>query len=168
MYRVRRSRKKPWRKRWPLKKLWPQKVDQRFCQECGLPFLNGPLPKEIRHFQSGNVATLLLPSGDWRRRRFVVTIGRWKSSSGRFYLSEFVPDEELDDLARVVLDKGGRIHGCDEDAPVETVPIVHDVAHAIAHVPRGLGQPGMDQTDEIRLDLEVDVLGMWAVFRMAR
>jgi len=100
MYRVRRKGK-PWRTRWPFKKWWPKKVDERFCPECSLPYVNGPLPKEIAQFHSGNVAAILFPAGDWKRERFVVTIGRWKPSSGRFYLSEFVPDEELDDVEEV-------------------------------------------------------------------
>ena len=101
MYRVRRNGK-TWRTRWPVRKWWPKKVDERFCRECGLPFVQGPLPKEIRQFYSGNVAAFLFPSGDWKRERAVVRTGRWKPGSGRFYLSEFVPQDELDDLERVI------------------------------------------------------------------
>ena len=32
--------------------------------------------------------------------QFVVRIGRWKPGSGRVYLSEFVPSEELDDVCK--------------------------------------------------------------------
>ena len=101
MYRVRRKGK-PWRTRWPLKKWWPQKVDERFCRECDLPYVNGPLPKEILQFHSNDVSALLFPAGSWRRGQFVVKIGRWKPGSGRIYLSEFVPSEELDDVANAV------------------------------------------------------------------
>ena len=101
MYRVRRNGK-TWRTKWPWKKCWPKRVDERFCRECSLPYINGPLPKEVAQFFSGNVAAFLFPAGDWRRKRFVVRIGRWKPNSGRFYLSEFVPDEELDDVEVVI------------------------------------------------------------------
>jgi hypothetical protein len=101
MYRVRRN-VRPWRTRWPLKKWWPKKMDERFCRECNLPYINGPLPKEIRQFYAGNVAAILFPAGDWRRERFVVRTGRWRPGSGKFYLSEFVPDDELDDLEVVI------------------------------------------------------------------
>jgi hypothetical protein len=97
MYRVRR-RGKPWRTRWPLNKWWPQRVDQRFCRECNMPYVNGPLPKEIAQFHSRDVSALLFPAGSWRRGQCSVRLGRWKPSSGRLYLSEFVPCEELDDV----------------------------------------------------------------------
>jgi hypothetical protein len=45
---------------------------------------------------------LLFPAGSWRRNGSVLRIGRWKPGAGRFYLSEFVPHEELEDVERVI------------------------------------------------------------------
>jgi hypothetical protein len=101
MYRVRRKGK-PWRTRWPFKKWWPQKVDERFCRECNQPYINGPHPKEVCQFFTNNVAAVLYPAGDWKRERFVVRLGRWKPGSGRFYLSEYVPADELEDAETVI------------------------------------------------------------------
>ena len=101
MYRVRRKGK-PWRTRWPFKKWWPQKVDERFCRECNQPYINGPHPKEVCQFFTNNVAAVLFPAGDWKRERFVVRLGRWKPGSGRFYLSEYVPADELEDVETVI------------------------------------------------------------------
>jgi hypothetical protein len=102
MYRVKRNGR-PWHTRWPWNKLLPQKVDERFCRECKLPYVNGPLPKEIAQMSSGNVAAILFPGGDWKRERVVLRFGRWKPYSGKFYLSEFIPDDELDDVAQVIV-----------------------------------------------------------------
>ena len=102
MYRVRRNGNL-WRTRWPFRIWWPPRIDERFCPKCTLPFVNGPEPEQVRQFLSGNVAAILYPSGDWKRERFVIRLGRWKPGSGRFYLSEFVPDEELDDLDEVIV-----------------------------------------------------------------
>ena len=122
MYRVRRKGK-PWRTRWPWRKWWPQKVDERFCRECNLPYVNGPHPQEIRQFASGNVGAVLFPAGDWKRQRSVVRVGRWKPSAGKYYLSEYIPTDELDDLQRVV----AQVHEYLNE-------VAHDVrSHSAAH-----------------------------------
>ncbi len=101
MYRVRRKGK-PWRTRWPLNKWWPQKVDERFCRECSLPYINGPHPKEVRQFFSNNVAALLFAFDATTGRARFVPGGLWKPGSGRFYLSEYVPADELEDAETVI------------------------------------------------------------------
>ncbi|MDQ3329252.1 MAG: hypothetical protein M3552_01145 [Planctomycetota bacterium] len=68
-----------------------------------MPFVNGSIPEKVREFQSGNVAAILYPSGDYRRERVVIQLGRWKPGAGRFFLSEYVPEEELDDLDEVIV-----------------------------------------------------------------
>ncbi len=100
MYRVRRNGK-PWRNRWPFKKWWPPRIDERFCRECSLPYHHGPVPKEVAQFHHGNVAAVLLPKAGWQER-CTVRIGRWKPFSGRYYLSEFIPSNELADLEEVI------------------------------------------------------------------
>jgi hypothetical protein len=62
MYRIQRQRRR-WRNRWPFRKWLPAKLDERFCRVCWLPYLNGPLPNEIKQFFAGNVAALLFPAG---------------------------------------------------------------------------------------------------------
>ena len=100
MYRVRYGRKK-WRTRWPWTRLFPLRVDDRFCPKCGLPYHNGPLPKEVTQFTEGNVGACIYPSGTFRRRSFAVKFGRWRSGSRELYLSDFIDAEELDDLFEV-------------------------------------------------------------------
>ena len=101
MYRVRYGRKS-WRTRWPWKRMFPLKVDERSCRTCGLAYQNGPQPREKMSFTSGNVAALIFPAGNWNRRQTVVKFGRWKARSGAFFLSEYFSAEDLEDLVQVV------------------------------------------------------------------
>jgi hypothetical protein len=101
MYRNRNNRKR-WRLRWPWRVLFPLRVDERFCRECGLPYHEGPHPKEVNHFPKGNVDALVFPAGSWHQGKLVVRIGRWTPKAGKFFHSEYIPEEELDDLLAVV------------------------------------------------------------------
>ena len=102
MYRV-RSSKKRWRRKWPWRVLFPLRVDDRYCKECGLPYHEGPVPEPTAHFRSGNIEAQLFPAGSFRRGDQVVRVGRWKTGGHRFFLSEFIPEEDLDELTKVIL-----------------------------------------------------------------
>lgn len=97
MYRVRYGRKQ-WRTRWPWRWLFPLTVDDRFCRTCGLPYHNGPIPREVKQFTAGNVGAVIYPGGNFGRGSLSVKFGRWKSGSRDLYLSEFIAADELDDL----------------------------------------------------------------------
>ena len=101
MYRIHHGRKR-WRTNWPWRWLYPLKIDERFCRKCGLPFHNGPLPKEVKRFTVENVGALLFPAGSWARgSKLVIRFGRWKQGSRDFCFSEYIPSDELDDLKKV-------------------------------------------------------------------
>ena len=119
MYRVRNNQKR-WRLKWPWRLFFPLKVDERFCRECGMPFHEGPLPKEVNRYRDGNVEGLLYPAGGFRRGEFVVRVGRWKVGGQKFFLSDFIPEEELDSLLRVVNQarEEYRAHACQPCAAV--------------------------------------------------
>lgn len=102
MYRV-RNRRNFWRTRWPWKKFFPPKVDERFCEKCGLNYQHGPMPKPVKEFISGNVTALVFPAGTWRGRELTVAFGRWKAPTRQFYLSQYFTHEELKDLAAVMV-----------------------------------------------------------------
>lgn len=68
-----------------------------------MPYQDGPMPKELHRIQKGNIGGVLLPAGGFRKREYVVRFGRWRASMGKFYLSEFIPEEDLDDLAQAVM-----------------------------------------------------------------
>ena len=97
MYRVRNQWNR-WRNRWPWKRLFPPTVDERFCPKCGLPFQNGPQPKETKQFISGSVAALVLPTGNWGRGKYAVRFGKWKAHSRQLYFSDYFSTDDLDDL----------------------------------------------------------------------
>jgi len=101
MYRIRQQRKR-WRTKWPWKRLFPLRVDERYCRDCGFAFHEGPLPKEVAHFESGSVSALVFPAGGFRRNEYLVRFGRVKSGSRQLYLSEFIPAQERDDLFNVL------------------------------------------------------------------
>jgi hypothetical protein len=73
------------------------------------------------------------------------------------------PERLLDEAVDIVLDKGQRIHGRHVKPAVVSVPVVHDVAHAVADPGRRIDHAGAHQTCEIGLDLEIDVVGMGVV-----
>ena len=74
----------------------------------------------------------------------------------------------LHDPARVVLEKGGGVHPPEEHPAVEPVAVVHHAAHAVGVLVGLLGKPRRHEADEVRLDLEVDVVGVDVVLRVAR
>ncbi|MCY2994748.1 MAG: hypothetical protein NTY19_43840 [Planctomycetota bacterium] len=67
-----------------------------------MPFHEGPLPREVNRYRDGNVEGLVFPAGGFRRSEFVVRFGRWKAGGHKFFLSEFIPEDELDSLLEVV------------------------------------------------------------------
>ena len=104
MYRIRHGKKR-WRTRWPWRWLYPLKIDERFCSRCGLPYHNGPLPQEVKRFTRGNVGAFIFPAGSWGRgAKYVIRVGRWKSAGRDFSFSEYIPSEDMRDLAAVLRD----------------------------------------------------------------
>jgi hypothetical protein len=103
MYRNRiRHNRKRWRTKWPWKWVFPLRIDERFCRECGFPFHEGPLPKPVKSCSSGSVEAVVYPAGGFRRDEYAVQIGRVRSGRGQLYLSELVPVVERDDVYNVL------------------------------------------------------------------
>jgi hypothetical protein len=67
-----------------------------------MPFQDGPMPKAIDRFQVGNIGAEVYPAGSFHTKENVVQFGRWKGSSGKFFLSEFVPMNEVAELLAVI------------------------------------------------------------------
>lgn len=101
MYRVRRDFDR-WKQRWPWSWIFRSQVNERFCRKCGLPFQDGPMPKHVQRFQKGNMCALVFPAGGFRKKEFVVRVGRWRASNGRFFCSEYLPTEDLFDALDVL------------------------------------------------------------------
>lgn len=101
MYRVRHQRKR-WRMKWPWKRLFPLRIDERFCSECRQPFHEGPLPDEVTRRHHGNVCAIVYPAGTYRQNERVIRVGRWKAGGKQFYCSEFIPVSDIDDVLSVV------------------------------------------------------------------
>ena len=80
MWRVRNNMKR-WRLRWPWTWLFPLKVDQRYCRECGLPYHEGPLPKEVATYNKGSISAFVYPAGSYGCDRFEVRFGRWRAKA---------------------------------------------------------------------------------------
>ncbi len=97
MYRSRNYRSR-WRSSWLWTRLFPPRVDERFCTKCRMPFHDGPMPKEVSCFMADNVAVLVFPAGNWRKDEFVLRVGRWKAGGKQFYCSEFIPAADIDSL----------------------------------------------------------------------
>jgi len=99
MYRVRRNF--GWKTRWPWKMFFIPKVNERFCRKCGMPFQDGTMPAPLDTFDKGNIASCVYPSGGYRKNEVVVRVGRLRAGRDSFYLSEFIPLEDLNDLIYV-------------------------------------------------------------------
>lgn len=67
------------------------------------------MPNELQRIHKGNIGGILLPAGGYRKREYVVQFGRWRAGKGKFYLSEFIPAEDLDDLLAAVQDMRSRL-----------------------------------------------------------
>ena len=102
MYRVRRGTKR-WRKKWPLRKWFPPVLDERFCPKCRLPHQDGPMPKPLAVFTSGQMGACIYPSGGWKRNQLSIKFGRWKVVGTEFQLTGYVFADELKDLAQVTV-----------------------------------------------------------------
>lgn len=74
-----------------------------------MPYQDGPMPKEVDRVDRGSVGGLLFPSGGYRKREYVARFGRWRTGKGSFYLSEYVPEEDLADLSEAVQEMRSRI-----------------------------------------------------------
>lgn len=102
MYRSRNSSKR-WRLKWPWSWLFPLRIDERFCKGCGLPYHEGPLPKPIHEVMVKSVSALAFPAGSWRAGDYAVRLGRMRSGGKNLFLSEFVPQAEIDDAVTALL-----------------------------------------------------------------
>lgn len=60
------------------------------------------MPEAEGKFNSGNLGVLVFPAGGFRRNEYVLKVGRWKVGGGGFYLSEYVPLNELSDLSHAL------------------------------------------------------------------
>jgi hypothetical protein len=77
------------------------KVNERFCPKCSMPFQDGAMPAPLDTFDKGNIAGRVYPSGGYRKNEVVIRVGRLRAGRDSFYLSEFIPLEDLNDLIDV-------------------------------------------------------------------
>lgn len=90
-----RKRMKRWHRRGLFGQLLVTKVNERFCPRCDRPHQPGPQPKNLAEHLEGDLGAAVYPAGSWGRPTVVVRFGRWRASSGRFFLSDYIPAEEL-------------------------------------------------------------------------
>jgi hypothetical protein len=65
-------------------------------------FVDDPMPNPATVITVGHVGAVVYPAGNWRRGECLVRFGRWKAPfKGKLELSEFVPQDDLDDLIQV-------------------------------------------------------------------
>lgn len=73
-----------------------------FARSVASAYHEGPLPKETKRFDAGNVAVFVFPAGNFRKNEYAIRVGRWRAGGKQFYSSEFVPLSDLDDLLAVL------------------------------------------------------------------
>ena len=101
MYRSRNQRKR-WRLKWPWKHIFPLRIDERYCRECGMAFHEGPLPPEIKRCFVDNVVAMIFSAGGWRSGEYDIRVGRWRVGGRKYYCSEYIPAAEIDKVLAVV------------------------------------------------------------------
>jgi hypothetical protein len=117
----------------------------------GIPLLFDPMPHGLP------IRRLGLGPGEDVGDQLVITAASGQASQSGF-----------DDRARILLEECRRVHAGDEDSAVDALAVVHDAPGAHSDVNGGAGQSGGHQPDEIGFNLEVDVVGVDVVVRMAR
>ena len=69
----------------------------------------------------------------------------------------------VDHLCRIVALESCRVEVCCEYTTIETVTAVHDVTHLVSDLHRLRDHGRSHETDEVSLDLEVEVVGVRVV-----
>lgn len=101
LYRARKQRKR-WRLKWPWSVIFPIKIDERFCRECGLPFHEGPIPKTLDSVTVNSVTSLIFPPVGFRKGEYMIRLGKWIGGKHNLYCSEFITPSDLDDMELVI------------------------------------------------------------------
>jgi hypothetical protein len=74
----------------------------------------------------------------------------------------------LHDFLDVFFKESRGVHAADELSAIETVPIIHQPSEDFPKRQHLVGHAGSDQAGEIGLDLIINVIGVFVVFRVAR
>lgn len=94
-------RKQEYRKRSLWEWLFSNRVRERRCPTCGVPFLEHPEREPTRRFVTGDVELMLFSSNGIGGKRNTLRLGVWRKSRDGYYLSQLMDQRELKDLIDV-------------------------------------------------------------------
>ena len=97
-----------------LSLLFPTRLRETRCDECGRPFLEYPERNPTRRFEHGKVDLLMYHDKSAFKESIKLRVGVWKSSDDNFYFGQLFGREDLISLSHVVSMALGQIEGCEE------------------------------------------------------
>ncbi len=94
--------------------LFPTRLRESRCEECGRPFLEYPERNPTGRFEHGKVELLMYHDKSAFGESIKLRIGVWKPSNDNFYFGQLFGREDLLSLNHVVSKALGQVQGCEE------------------------------------------------------
>jgi len=73
---------------------------EQICDECSKPYLQKPTADPIDTFVVGSAVASVFIEHSFGRKRFHVSLGRNRSNGNEMLISQFLSEENLEDIAR--------------------------------------------------------------------
>ncbi len=101
MFRPKRRWKKQ-RDKWHMRLLRRLYLNRKFCSLCERYRDDNPEPREIEQFVHRSAAALVYETRRFRKRQFIIRVGRWQGMSKGLVLTDYLEPDDLDDVRYVV------------------------------------------------------------------
>lgn len=92
--------------------LFPKKIDERICSECGRPTLDHPDQVPARRFSRGNTEAFLYKYKTRSRNEYKLRVGVWHPGLHSSQLAQLFSEEDLVDLGYVLTEAIEFVTGC--------------------------------------------------------
>ncbi|MBN8600630.1 MAG: hypothetical protein J0M26_06365 [Planctomycetes bacterium] len=83
--------------------LLAERIRERVCQSCGVPYVEHPDREPFKRFKSRNVELMVFDDHTLGKKKFLWTVGSWRLSKKGFHLTQLMDQTELSDLLNVSL-----------------------------------------------------------------
>ena len=97
-----------------LARLFPKRMDERICSECGKPTLDHPDQVPARRFSKGNTEAFLYKYKTRSRVEYKLRVGVWHPGLHSSQLAQLFSEEDLVDLGYVLTEAIEFVTGCEK------------------------------------------------------